>query len=303
MNLSRIDLNLFVVFNAIYTEGGITRASDTLKLSQPAISHALNRLRELLGDPLFIRKGNTMVPTAMAHELIGPIRRALGEIEGSLNQLSEFNPAESQREFKIGMRPIVESSLIPALIESMETVAPNVRISAVHYDRSDFQMQLATGALAAVIDIMQPITQMINHKHLGGGKMVVVARQGHPAVHGSISMETYLEQDHIVASSRRLGPALEDYELSRRGYQRRIKLRCQHYLTASHAVQVSNMLLTIPERFARAVNEGLGNQIVQFPAELPASDIFLYWHTNAENDPGNRWLREQIFGIWTPTAR
>lgn len=298
MNLSRIDLNLFVVFDAIYSEGGITRASDSLKLSQPAVSHALNRLREVVGDPLFTRQGNAMIPTAMAHELIGPVRRALGEIGGSLNQLSTFDPSVSHREFKIGMRPLIETMIIPKLIEAIGTAAPHVRISTVHYSRADFQTQLASGSLAAVIDVMQPITHIINHKYLGGSKMAVLARQGHPAVQGSISMETYLEQYHVVASSRRFGPALEDYELTRLGFQRRIKVRCQHYRTACHAVRVSDMLLTIPERFARAVNEGMGNQVVPFPVDLPTHDFFLYWHTSTDNDPGNRWLRDQIFAIY-----
>ncbi|OGB25498.1 MAG: LysR family transcriptional regulator [Burkholderiales bacterium RIFCSPLOWO2_02_FULL_57_36] len=294
IDISRIDLNLFVVFDAIYTEGGITKASDTLKLSQPATSHALRRLRKLVGDPLFVRQGNAIMPTALAHELIGPVRRALGELEGSLNQLSTFDPAVSKREFKIGMRHIVESTAIPELMNEIRDSAPHVKISAVHHNRAGVQTQLSTGTLAAAIDVLLPNTTGINQRYLGGGKMVVVARKGHAAVQGRISMAAYLEQDHILVSSRRLGPGIEDYELSRLGFQRSVKLRCQHYWTACKVVSASDMLVTMPERYARATNDPLENQIVPFPIDIPAHDIFLYWHASAENDHANRWLREQL---------
>ncbi|MES2258212.1 MAG: LysR family transcriptional regulator [Pseudomonadota bacterium] len=297
-NLSRIDLNLFVVFDAIYTERGITRASDTLNLSQPAISHALARLRELMGDPLFIRQGNAVTPTPLAHELIAPVRRALGEIEGSLHQLSLFDPTVSQREFTIGMRHIVESAAIPALMRVIREPAPHVKISAVHHKRADFQAQLTVGTLAAVVDVMLPLTHNIHHTYLSGGKMVVVARKGHPAVEGRISLAAYLDQDHILASSRRLGPGLEDHELSRLGFQRRVKLRCQHYWTACQVVSTSDMLLTMPESYAGTTNALLGNQVVPFPVDIPAQDIFLYWHASADNDPANRWLREQVIAAF-----
>lgn len=293
-NISRIDLNLFVVLDAIYTEGSITRASEALALTQPAVSHALGRLRTLVDDPLFVRKGHTMVPTPVARELIGPVRRAIGEIEGSLSQLAAFDPQTSQREFTIGMRSIVESTAIPALIGQIRNTAPGVQLSAVHHNRADFQSDLSSGALAAVVDILMPLTHNIHNQRLAGGAMVVVARKDHPVVQGQISLETYLAQEHVLASSRRTGPGIEDLELSRLGLQRRIKLRCQHYWTACKVVSASDLLFTMPERYARSTNAPLGNQLLAFPIQVSAHDVFLYWHASAEHDPANRWLRAHI---------
>lgn len=293
-NISRIDLNLFVVLDAIYTEGSITRASEALTLSQPAVSHALGRLRTLVDDPLFVRVGHRMVPTPVARELIGPIRRAIGEIDGSLRQLSHFDPLTSRREFTIGMRAIVESTAIPALLHQTSQAAPRVQISAVHHIRADFQSDLTSGALAAVVDILLPLTHDIHNQRLAGGAIVVIARKDHPVVQGSISLETYLAQEHILASSRKTGLGLEDMELSRLGAQRRIKLRCQHFWTACQVVSTSDLLFTMPERYARAANAVLGNQLIPFPIALSAHDIFLYWHASSDNDPANRWLRDNI---------
>lgn len=293
-NISRIDLNLFVVFDAIYTEGSITRASEALTLTQPAVSHALGRLRDLVKDPLFVRKGHTMAPTPIARELIDPIRRAIGEIDGSLRQLSAFDPSSSQREFKIGMRSIVEATAIPELMRRISDVAPGIQVSSVHHIRSDVQSDLTSGALAAVIDILLPLGHNIHNQRLAGGPMVVVARKDHPVVQGRISVAAYLAQEHVLASSRKTGPGIEDMELSRLGFQRRIKLRCQNYWTACKLVSTSDLLLTMPERYARSINEPLANQLIAFPIPVSAHDIFLYWHASAENDQANRWLREKI---------
>lgn len=294
INISRIDLNLFVVFDAIYTEGGITRASEVLKLTQPAVSHALARLRTLVDDPLFVRQGHSMSPTPVAHELIGPVRRAIAEIEGSLSQLSRFDPQTSQREFKIGMHAIVELATLPALMDLMADKAPGIQISSVYHNRADFQTHLTSGKLAAAIDVLVPVTHNIHTQRLAGGKMVVVARKDHPVVQGSISLETYLAQEHVLSSSRMEGPGMEDIELSRLGWARRIKLRCQHYWTACKIVSTSNLLLTMPERYARAANTPLNNQLLPFPIAMNARDIYLYWHASVQSDQANRWLRGNI---------
>lgn len=294
INISRIDLNLFVVFNAIYTEGGITRASEALKLTQPAVSHALGRLRAIVDDPLFMRKGHGMLPTPIAHELIGPVRRAISEIEASLSQLSAFDPNTSQREFRIGMRPLVESAVVPELMLRIRSSAPRIRIASEHHERADFQAELASGTLAAVIDVLVPLTHNIRSQRLAGGKMLVLARRGHPAVQGSISLDSYLTQGHVLASSRKTGPGREDIELSRLGLQRQIKLRCQQFSTACKVVSTSDLLLTMPEHYAHLTNQPLDNQLLPFPIDVVAQDIFLYWHANAENDRANQWLRKNI---------
>ena len=294
VNVSRVDLNLFVVLDAIYTEGGITRASERLNLTQPAISHALARLRELVDDPLFVREGHAMVPTATAHALIGPVRRALKEIEGSLNELKQFDPASSTRAFRIGMRHIVESATLPGLAQRVRAQAPRVQLAAVHHDRDALHGALATGELDAVVDVLLPRVQHVSYQRMAGGRMVVAVCADHPRVGATLDLATYLELDHVMTSSRRAGPGLEDLALQRLGHERRIAVRCQHHWTACQLVASSELLLTMPERYAGTANAVLGNRLLPFPLATPANDLYLYWHANADAEPGNRWLREQI---------
>jgi len=295
VNLSRIDLNLFAVFDAIYAEGGITRASQRLKLSQPAISHALARLRALLDDPLFVREGHLMVPTPRAEGLIGPVRRALQEIENSLRQLQAFEPAQSTRRFRVGLRHILESVSLPPLVARVQALAPNVEIAAVHHERDHLSSLLAIGELDVAIDVLLPRLPNVSQRHLMGSQMVVALRDGHPALRdGVIDLPAYLDAGHVLASSRKSGPALEDLALRRLGHTRRIRVRCQSWWTACQVVAATDLLLTMPRRYAREPNAALGNRAVPFPLETPANDVYLYWHDSVDQDPTNRWLRAQV---------
>lgn len=294
MHLSRIDLNLLVVLDAIYTEGGITRASEKLHLTQPAISHALGRLRRLLGDELFERTGRAMVPTPFARNLIEPIRRSLRSLEITLNEIERFDPATSQKRFALGVRDVLESTLLPPLMQHVGKAAPQVEIAAIQVDRREMESELASGALDAALDVLLPVSDGVRHARIAGDRMVIVARRQHPGVRSRISLESYLRQDHILVSSRRSGPGLEDVELSRLGVQRRVRLRCQHYFAACAVVSQTDFLLTMPERYARVANRHFGNRILAFPLAKPTLDVHLYWHSNVDNEPANRWLRKQL---------
>lgn len=294
MHISRVDLNLFTVFEAIYTEGSVTRASQKLNLTQPAISHALGRLREMFDDPLFIRQGHAMVSTPLARNMIDPVRRALRGLEVTLNGLDRFDPATTSKQFKLALRDVLEATILPPLVKNVSRTAPLVDITASQVDRRALESELAAGTLDAAIDVLLPLSSDILRTRIDQDTTVVVARKGHPAIDGSIDIDTYLKQDHILTSSRRKGQGLQDFELSRFGMERRIRLRCQHYFAACRVVSQTDLVLTMPERYARIANLQFDNQILPFPLEVPAFDVFLYWHSNVDNDAANRWLREEI---------
>jgi DNA-binding transcriptional LysR family regulator len=294
MHISRIDLNLFVVFEAIYSEGSVTRASRKLNLTQPAISHALGRLRQLFNDPLFERQGHAMVSTPLARNLIEPVRRALRGFEVTLSGLEQFDPAISDKQFTLAVRDVLEATILPPLTAHMRKDAPQVGLAAVKVERREIEGELAAGSLDVAIDVLLSLSNDIRHQQLLADKTVVVVRKNHPRIRSKLDLQAYLAEDHILASSRRHGPGLEDFELSRLGTQRRVMLRCQHYYAACRVVSQTDLLLTMPERYARAANQHLDNRILPFPADMPPFDVYLYWHANVDGDPANRWLREQL---------
>jgi DNA-binding transcriptional LysR family regulator len=294
MHLSRIDLNLFIVFDTVYTEGGITRASQRLSLTQPAISHALGRLRELFGDPLFIRQGRSMVPTPLARQMIDPVRESLHGLEATLKRIDRFDPATARKHFTIGMRDVRELTMLPSLLRSVTRAAPSIDISVVRAERKQLETELAMGRLDVAIDVRLALSEEVRRQLINAERLVVVARQRHPGVKAALDLDTYLSQEHILVSSRRRGFSIEDYELSRQGLSRRIRLRCQHYFAACRVVSETNLILTMAERYARIVNPLFRNRILPFPLEVPDYDGYLYWHANADADPANQWLRKQL---------
>lgn len=299
MHISRIDLNLLVVLNTIHAEGGITKAAEKLHLTQPAISHALARLRELFNDPLFERQGHKMVPTALTKRMIDPLRDSLQSLGSLLNDTESFDPLTSPKRFVIGLRDSIESALIPPLMQTLAHEAPHVEISSVRASRRGVEGELAAGTLDLAIDLLLPLSDAVKFTRIDVDGAVVVARQDHPAIRGSIDLDTYLAQRHIQVSTRRQGPGFEDIALRRLGLQRQVALRCQHYFPACRAVSQTDLVLTMPERYAHIVNRQFGNQVLPMPTHMPSMDVYLYWHASSDNDTANRWLRSVMLRCQT----
>ena len=294
MHLSQVDLNLFVVLEAIYREGNITRAGHQLNLTQPAISHALKRLRDLLKDPLFIRRGAHMVPTPFTRNIIEQVRQALQILEVNLGERNQFDPKQTRRNFHISVWEYIESLALPTLLQRLEREAPDMSITTSRVKRRDLEAELASGSLDLAIDVPMTTGETIHQKQLLREPFAVMARAGHPGISGRLDLEAYLAQSHVMVSSRRYGPSLIDVELSRLGLRRRIVLRCQHIFAARRVVSETDLLLTLSQGHARILSSGLGGCVYPFPLKTAQVEAQIYWHESAENDPANRWLRQQI---------
>lgn len=297
MNIRQADLNLFVVFDLIYSEGSLTGTARQLGLTQPAVSHALARLRELLEDPLFVRQGHRMVPTPLARRLIEPVRKSLNGLELTLSRLEQFDPATAHRRLVLGLHDALEPLLLPPLMQAIQDQAPNIELAVVHMARRDLQSELTAGNMDAAVDVFMPISANVMSRRLFSHRLVVLARKNHPQIGKPLDLESYLAQGHIHVSARRQGYGLVETELSRLGVQRRVMLRCQHYHAACDVVSRTDLLLTLPENQAEVVNRSIGNQILPFPIDEPAQVAYLYWRTTADEDPANTWLRSLLHQV------
>ncbi|HEX8055035.1 MAG TPA: LysR family transcriptional regulator [Novosphingobium sp.] len=289
-------MNLLVVLETIYSEGSITKAAERLHLTRSAVSHALSRLRDTLEDPLFERQGSEMAPTPLARRLIDPLRDSLTRIGVLLNEVQAFDPAVAQRRYVIGLRDFVEASVMPPMVRALSVEAPHVGVSAVHVDRQKVEGELAAGKIDLAVDMPSlQVSERVLHARVREDATVVVARAGHPAIKdGRLDLDGYLAQGHVLVSARRSGLAFEDLELRRRGLQRRVAVRCQYHFAACRIISQTDYLLTMPESYAKIVNQQLGNQVLPFPGPFPAYDAYMYWHASMDNDPANRWLRELV---------
>jgi len=296
--LSRVDLNLFVVFDTIYRERNLTRAADKLNLSQPAVSHALSRLRDNFDDPLFERAGKGVQPTPMAKAIIARVRLALGELEAAMSEGLAFDPAESGREFVIACRDAMESAVLGRLMCFLQKNAPGVSVRSVRLPRREMEASLANGKVDIVADVLLPVSDDISHRHILSESLVVAMRKEHPAAIATWNLDAYINADHVLVSSRAEGPGVEDFALSRAGYRRNVRLRCQNHFSALQVISDTDMLLTLPATFASRLLDESVHVIRPLPVHSEALDIHLYWHTKVERDPAVMWLRDQLMAMF-----
>lgn len=293
MALNRPDLNLLHVFDTIYREGSLTRAAKALHLTQPAISHSLARLRDHFNDPLFTRQGNQMVPTPLARRFLESMRPGLNQIQSAVNQFHAFDPANQRKTYALGLRDVLESTFLPQLISKLAPY-PDMEVQSQRVARRDMETQLAAGKLDFAIDVLLPVSNQTSHELLRQDRLVVLARKGHPVIARGLDMASYLEARHILVSSRAEGPGIEDFELSRHGAQRTIRLRCQHYYAACRVVESSDLLLTMPETYARIIAQNTDIEVLAPPVEMPSIDVHLYWHKAYEQEPALVWFRDLL---------
>ena len=299
MRLNKVDLNLFVVFDAVYTERNLTRAAAVLHLTQPAVSNALNRLRASLKDQLFVRTPKAMVPTPVADNIIESVREALQLLGTSVEQGDLFNPLTASKTFRFSMNDVAETLIFPALITHIQKSAPNISLTNFALERRDIAQELASGAVDFAIDVPLLADPMLCHQPLLQSHYVCVARHDHPRVNDLMTTEHYVALNHILVSSRRSGLGHVDIALNALGLQRNVQLRVNHYLSVQNIVAQSDLVMTIPRALAVQMNL----KVVDLPFEMPPVDWHLYWHRSADRDQANAWMRGVIIRQFELSAR
>lgn len=290
MSGKAVDLNLYRVFDAIYSEGSLTRAGEVLHVTQPAVSNALARLRERYGDRLFMRGASGMQPTPLAESLAPDIRRALALLTDTLSGAGQFDPATSSRRFRLRLSDLLEAMLLPPLLRRLQQVAPAVSLETFQGTRRDLIRDLASGEADLAADALLYADPQLQHRLLVQDNYTCILRPGHPAARRPLTMERYLALQHVLPSSRRRGLGYVDIALRRLGRQRHILLRTQHYLLTPHVVRHTDLALSAPSALARL--HGLLS--LPLPFEVAPLEIHLYWHRRADADPALAWLRAMI---------
>ncbi|WP_053158538.1 LysR family transcriptional regulator [Pseudomonas protegens] len=290
--LSRLDLNLFRVFEVVYQERNLTRAASVLHLSQSAISHALARLRAQLDDPLFVREGYGVAPTPLAKQLAPGIQDALSGLRRSLNPAQAFDPLRDRRRFTLNMPEQLEPVILPLILAHLNRVAPHLEVRSTSVHWADLKLEMIAGRIDLAIELSR-LTDPQQQLLLQDSFCVMAG----PGFSGELTVERYLAAEHVAVTSRRRGICVEDLALGHLGVVRRIRQHCQHFLTAAQLVAQGDGLLTLTRNNAQLINAGLGNRILDMPLTLPEVCLNLYWSKQVQNESANRWLREQLLEL------
>jgi DNA-binding transcriptional LysR family regulator len=290
MRLNQVDLNLFVVFEAIYAKRNLTRAAEVLCISQPAVSNALMRMRKTFNDQLFVSTPQGMVPTPVAENIAGRVGEALQLLNASVQEADLFQPATAQKVFRVSMNDLTEALLLPALGEILKLQAPGIRIESYFSNRRDVPRELAAGALDLAIDAPLINDPQLLHGPLRSERYVCMLRKGHPLADQTLSLKNYLSLGHIHISSRREGLGHVDTVLNKLGEVRKIQMRVQHYMVAPLIAMRTDLALTAP----LGLVQGYDAIQMELPFELPSQEWHLYWHRSADRDQANAWLRDKL---------
>ncbi len=293
MRLQNVDLNLFIVFETIYTERNLTRAAEVLCITQPAVSNALNRLRKTFNDQLFVRTPSAMVPTPVAENIISRVREALQLMGTSLAEADQFSPAISEKTFVISMNDIAESLLLQPLITQIQSLAPGVSVESYTVPRNEIAKELAAGTIDLALDIPSVATPQLCTIPILKDHYMCAVRPDHPSVGDSLSLEEYLNLKHVHVSSRRKGLGYVDFALSRQGKKRNIQLRLRGHQAVADIVNKTDLAVTLPMGLGRH----LGLKLLDLPLDVDPVDWQLFWHTSADQDQANVWMRSLICEI------
>lgn len=293
--VSRLDLNLFRVMDAVYEHGGISGAARHLHLSQPAVSHALARLRRLWGDPLFVRQGNQMVPTELTRRVIGEVQAHLRGLQSLMGQADTFDPLTLNMTLRLGMRDVLEAITLPRLMSQLAQVAPQVTIASVRVPRDALERALSLGEVDLAIDRQRRVTGRIRGERLADEQLSVLMRRDHPLATRPFSVSEYFEQAHVMVALNPEQPDPLQAVWAAQGLgERRITLRCQHYFAAAAVVAAGDALLTLPRTYAEQLTQALPLVMTDLPLALPSIGIWMYWLADRDADPVHRWLRECV---------
>jgi len=290
---NKIDLNLFVVFDAVYVERNLTRSGEKLGMSQPAVSNALARLRGAFKDRLFVKTSQGMQPTALAQLIAEPVRQALDLFNLSLSSVA-YDPATSNRVFRLAMTDYGASLLLPELVARLKVLAPKVSIRVQHLTESTIQKSLESGKIDLAFSSQMRVGADFYEKMLYRDRFVCLVRMDHPEVGDTIDINQFVKLYHILYAPQGGKLGVVDKELAKSGRSLKIAVYAPHVLTIPSIIEKTDFIATIPERLILPYVGDKKLRLIEPPIVVPGFDMKQIWHQTTANDAPNKWLRSLI---------
>ena len=299
MNYRRLDLNLLPLFESLLSERHVSRAAARSGISQPAMSHALSRLRRMLDDPILIRGKSGMQPTPAALRLAPLVRDILTRAEALAGRTGAFEPQTCDRTFILGTTDYAASRLLPAIGAEMSTVAPKARLVVRHIGRSEGIRAVESGDVDIAIGTF-PGAHRLRSQILSEERYLCAVWKGNQQVKTRISLAQYLKLSHVLVEARGDPEGVVDFELNRRNLRRHIVCVVPYFLMAPALIRGTDLILTLSEGVLRDQIDSAELKLMPPPLSLPKSRIELLWHERDEKDAAMRWFRGIV--VKNPTA-
>ena len=304
MNIASLDLNLLRVFDALMRERSVTRAGERIGLSQPAVSSALNRLRHIMGDQLFVREGNVMVPTPRALSLGETVRETLTRIETVLTEQAVFDPATSNRTFRLLGSDYFSTMLMPDLARRVIAAAPRVLLQFLDGGPRAMPHVLSEGGIDLTLSPPVAIPEWAAFKRLFTSRLVAAARRGWPPLETAgvapgetIPLELFCSLPHAICSTDGGLSTGIDTALHASGARRNVVLTMPHFHAIGLAVAQGTVIGSLPLQFAHRVAPQLELDLYELPVGSEPLEMGMYWHRRFDRDSAHQWLRDQVEAV------
>ncbi len=301
MSFLTLDLNLLRVFDAVMTEQNLTRAAGHLAMTQPAVSNAIKRLRDRLGDELLIRTAYGVKPTPRAEALWPAVRSALADLEAAVTPES-FDVSQARAIFRMAMADATAAFWLPALMRSIESEAPGLNIRMMPLTTREPRPMLLRGDIDLAVGFFPGVAAQlssetsspIRHERLYSGQYVCVMRKDHPLAKEELTVDNYCEANHLLVSFSGRAHGLVDEALAQIGRERRILLTVNQFFTAGKVVASSDLITVLPRHLiaSTGMTDALLHKELPFP--LPAVHLDMLWHERDARSPAHQWLRQHL---------
>ncbi|WP_066336375.1 LysR family transcriptional regulator [Azohydromonas lata] len=291
-----LDPKLLTLFVLLYTTRSVTRAAEALEQSQPTVSAWLARLRELLGDPLFVRTGAGMQPTPRAEALVEPVREALQSLRRISAPAREFVPAQAQRGFRVCMTDASHITLLPRLLRRVRAQAPRVRLEAIPIDDGT-PRELEAGHADLALGIIPGLESGFYQQVFYEQDFVCLVSPQHPLIHDTLTLEQYQAAAHVQVLSGKSHALLEE-ALKAQRVQRDVLLRLPGFLGLATVVADTDLVATVPRQIGETLARNGGLKVLACPIAVPRYTVKQYWHARMHHDPANRWLRNLCASLY-----
>jgi|SRR5579872_433466 len=293
-DLRLFDLNLLVAFDALAAERSVTGAARRVGIGQPAMSHALARLRELFGDPLFVRTTGKLRPTTRALELAPLVARVLGDIRESVLADRAFTPERAEITFRVGASDHIELAVLPSVLAQLRSAAPKVRIVVSAVDRDRVGALLDSGTIDLAIGYFPDPANARTTEVLFREEFVCLFDAKACGASAPLKLKTYLELPHIIMSLRGELTGEADTLISQGGAKRFVFMATPRFLTIPFLLHGFRAVAAVPRRLAENCADVAGLTISPLPIALDGYDVSMQWHSRTETDPAQRWFRDLV---------
>lgn len=292
-NIQGDRFQLLITFKAIFEQGSLVKAAETVSMTQSAVSKHLQKLRHWFNDDLFVRTTNGLAPTRKALSLISSIESILSELT-ELNAAGNFKPEEQTGRYAIATTDEVSLRLLPGLLELLDKLAPQLRVSILHLERDYSIRELETGKVDLVISVNWHAPEQLVQKRLFDDQFVCLMSKKHFLAKQALTIESYSEATHLLVAPLGMERGYIDDLLRKKGYKRLVKLSVPDFSSINNQLLGDDKIITLPGRVAKALSLTQPLIIKKLPFEVPGIDYYMFWHTRFNNDHLGQWVRGMV---------